>query len=186
MIQPVQDRIICGTITQGSASAQPWAERFNPVGIDGAAPKTATGTGALPSQVPAVRPVAVCGERTEQRAFEFLATDGHGWNTDFSKPVRADIFVASPATNGQSSVRSDIIGMWTEYAAPNGAEIYFGFGSTNMPRLTALGTARRRKRQLGRARSPAMSQLVVVRKHRPMAVWSGRTRQILFCTRWFH
>jgi hypothetical protein len=48
--------------------------------------------------------------------------------------------------------------MWTEYAAPNGAEIYFGFGSTNMPRLTALGTARRRKRQPGRARSPAMSQ----------------------------
>jgi len=30
--------------------------------------------------------------------------------------------------------------------------------STNMPRLTALGTARRRKRQPGRARSPAKSQ----------------------------
>jgi hypothetical protein len=28
--------------------------------------------------------------------------------------------------------------MWTEYAAPNGAEIHFGFDSTNMPRLTAL------------------------------------------------
>jgi hypothetical protein len=28
--------------------------------------------------------------------------------------------------------------MWMEDAAPNGAGIYFGFGSTNMPRLTAL------------------------------------------------
>jgi len=35
-------------------------------------------------------------------------------------------------------------------------------------------TARRRKRPPGRARSPAMSQLVAVRKHRPMAVWGGR------------
>jgi len=34
-----------------------------------------------------------------QGAVEFLATDGHGWNTDFSKPVRAGIFVASPDTN---------------------------------------------------------------------------------------
>jgi len=48
--------------------------------------------------------------------------------------------------------------MRREDAAPNGAGIHFGFGSTNMPRLTALGTARRRKRQPGRARSPAKSQ----------------------------
>jgi hypothetical protein len=47
--------------------------------------------------------------------------------------------------------------------------------STNMPRLTALGTARRRKRPPGRARSAAMSQWVAVCKHRPMAVWGGRT-----------
>ena len=33
--------------------------------------KTATGTGALPSQVPAGRPMAVWGGRTGQRAFEF-------------------------------------------------------------------------------------------------------------------
>ena len=36
----------------------------------GATPKTATGTGALPSQVPAGRPMAVWGGRTGQRAFE--------------------------------------------------------------------------------------------------------------------
>jgi hypothetical protein len=48
--------------------------------------------------------------------------------------------------------------MRTEDAAPTGLKNIFGFGSTNMPRLTALGTARRRKRQPGRARSPAKSQ----------------------------
>ena len=32
----------------------------------------------------------------------------------------------------------------------------------------------------GRARAPAMSQLVAVRKHRPMAVWGGRTGQWAF------
>jgi hypothetical protein len=37
----------------------------------GATPKTATGTGALPSKVPAVRPMAVWGGRTGQRAFEY-------------------------------------------------------------------------------------------------------------------
>ena len=43
--------------------------------------------------------------------------------------------------------------------------------------------ARRRKRQPGRARSPAMSQLVAVRQHRPMAVWGGRTGHLAFeCT----
>jgi hypothetical protein len=61
----------------------------------------------------------------------------HGWNTDFLKPVRAGIFVASPSTNGQSSVRSDIIGH-EEYAAPTGLKFILVWGSTNMPRLTAL------------------------------------------------
>jgi hypothetical protein len=61
----------------------------------------------------------------------------------FSKPVRAGIFVASPSTNGQSSVRSDIIRIWTEDAAPTGLKIILAWGSTNMPRLTALGTALR-------------------------------------------
>ena len=37
----------------------------------GATPKTATGTGALPSNVPAGRPMAVWGGRTRQRAFEY-------------------------------------------------------------------------------------------------------------------
>ena len=36
----------------------------------GATPKTATGTGALPSKVPAGRPMAVWGGRTGQRAVE--------------------------------------------------------------------------------------------------------------------
>ena len=39
---------------------------------------------------------------------------------------------------------------------------------------------RRRKRQPGCARSPAKSQLVAVCKHRPMAVWGGRTGQLSF------
>jgi hypothetical protein len=52
----------------------------------------------------------------------------HGWNTDFSKPVRADIFVAPPATNGQSSVRSDITGNADGICRPDGAENYFGLG----------------------------------------------------------
>jgi len=38
-------------------------------------------------------------------------------------------------------------------------------------------TARSRKQPPGRARSPAMSQLVAVRQHRPMAVCGGRTGQ---------
>src|ERR1039458_7327579 len=36
-----------------------------------ATPETATGTGALPSKVPAVRPMAVWGGRTGHFAFEF-------------------------------------------------------------------------------------------------------------------
>ncbi len=31
--------------------------------------------------------------------------------------------------------------MWTEYAAPTGLEIVLVWGSTKMPRLTALGNA---------------------------------------------
>ena len=40
--------------------------------VFGATPKTATGTGALPSNVPAGRPMAVCGGRTGQRAVELF------------------------------------------------------------------------------------------------------------------
>ena len=52
--------------------------------------------------------------------------------------------------------------------------------SWSAPALWRFGRARRRKRQPGRARSPAMSQLVAVRQHRPMAVWGGRTGQRAF------
>jgi hypothetical protein len=41
--------------------------------VFGATPKTATGTGALPSKVPAVRPMAVWGGRTGQRAFDIYS-----------------------------------------------------------------------------------------------------------------
>ncbi len=41
---------------------------------------------------------------------------------------------------------------------PDGAEINFGLGFYKYAAPTALGTARRRKRQPGRARSPAKSQ----------------------------
>ena len=43
------------------------------------------------------------------------------------KPVRADIFVASPSTNGQSSVRSDImVAVRKDYAASTGLEVGWG------------------------------------------------------------
>jgi hypothetical protein len=42
----------------------------------GATAKTATGTGALPSNVPAGRPMAVWGGRMRQRAVEFLSHEG--------------------------------------------------------------------------------------------------------------
>jgi hypothetical protein len=101
----------------------------------------------------------------------------HGWITNFFKPVRAGIVVASPATNGQSSVRSDIIGMWTEDAAPTGLKIVLVLGSTNMPRLTALGKVWETvfgatpKTATGTGALP--SQVPAVR---PMAVWGGRMR----------
>jgi hypothetical protein len=90
---------------------------------------------------------------------------------------RAGIFVDMKPPNESSSVRSGIVAVRKDYAAPTGLGFILVCGSTNMPRLTALGTARRRKRQPGRARSPAMSRLVAVRQHRPMAVWGGRTGQ---------
>ena len=42
-MQPVPGRKICGTQTQGSAPAQPWAELFNPGGI---AERAAGGAGS--------------------------------------------------------------------------------------------------------------------------------------------
>jgi hypothetical protein len=48
-----------------------WLISGCPVGTKaGATPKTATGTGALPSNVPAGRPMAVWGGRTGQWVFE--------------------------------------------------------------------------------------------------------------------
>jgi hypothetical protein len=48
----------------------------------------------------------------------------HGWNTDFSKPVRAGIFVATQRSHFPKLRRSDISGI----CRPAGAEIYFGLG----------------------------------------------------------
>ena len=101
----------------------------------------------------------------------------HGWNTDFSKPVRADIFVASPATDGQSSVGATS----SEYAAPTGLEIILVWGSTNMPRLTALGMVC--ETVLGATPETATGTGALPGKVpavRPMAVWGGRTGQRAF------
>src|ERR1035438_6391589 len=104
----------------------------------------------------------------------------HGWNTDFSKPVRADIFVESSSTKSQSSVRSDIIGCACGICRPDGAEFHFGFGSTNMPHLTALGivweTVFGATPETATGTGALPSQ---VPAGRPMAVWGGRTGQRL-------
>jgi hypothetical protein len=86
----------------------------------------------------------------------------HGWNTDFWKPVRAGIIVATPSANGQSSVRSDIMvavrkdrkmpprrgwelfWFWFyKYAAPDGAgnrqsQMQFGVDERGKGRLNVL------------------------------------------------
>src|ERR1035438_1132915 len=87
----VQDTLVCGSggVRPSPAAAMSrWQRAFaNPMpdgfatllrpgtgalrAVYGATPKTATGTGALPSQVPAGRPMAVWGGRTGQRAVEF-------------------------------------------------------------------------------------------------------------------
>ena len=89
--------------------------------VFGATPKTATGTSRSPAKTQWVG-VRHGGrlQRPGQRQFgldeqgngrlNFQPQMKHRRNTDFSKPVRAGIYVASPDTNGQSSVRSDISG----------------------------------------------------------------------------
>ena len=52
----------------------------------GATPKTATGTGALPSNVPAGRPMAVWGGRTGQRAFETASVFRVPWKSGGGPP----------------------------------------------------------------------------------------------------
>ena len=129
---------------------------------------------------------------------------------------RTGIVVETTSQMNEAPSGATSSGVWTEYAAPTGLKIILACGSTNMPRLAALGTggkipkglvgraipcpppvangrilvhedgahgvtrpttARSRKQPPGRARSPAMSQLVAVRQHRPMAVCGGRTGQ---------
>ena len=71
-------------------------------------------------------------DERDEFSLDFLAIDEarmeHGGNPDFPKPVRADIFVASPFSNGQSSVRSVISGRADGRGRPDGAGIYFGLG----------------------------------------------------------
>jgi len=58
--------------TEGHRTARSVLECASPLALwAGATPETATGTGALPSNVPAGRPMAVWGGRTGQRAFEY-------------------------------------------------------------------------------------------------------------------
>src|ERR1035438_7364520 len=86
----VQDTLVCGSggVRPSPAAAMSrWQRAFtNPMpdgfatllrpgtgalrAVCGATPKTAIGTGALPSNVPAGRPMAVWGGRTGQRALE--------------------------------------------------------------------------------------------------------------------
>jgi hypothetical protein len=69
----------------------------------------------------------------------------HEWNTDFSKPVRADIFVVSHSSTDKAPLGVASSGGQTEDAAPTELKIILVLGSTNMPRLTALGRAWRRQ-----------------------------------------
>ena len=55
--------------------------------------------------------------------------------TSILKARRAGIFVDWQFENGQSSVRSGIIGRLTEYTAPTGLDFILDYGSTEMPRL---------------------------------------------------
>jgi hypothetical protein len=52
--------------------------------------------------------------------------------------------------------------MGSEYAAPDGAEIHFGFGSTNMPRLKALGKVGVAARRQTAANSSALFQMAAL------------------------
>ena len=111
-----------------------------------------TARGSAPGSARTSRVQKLSTRRTRLYLFETKNSCifNHGWtpiNTDFSKPVRAGIFIAPSGTNGQSSVRSDIqvnginakaqsgdyqmmfcVFALNIYAAPDGAEICFGFG----------------------------------------------------------
>lgn len=63
------------------------------------------------------------------------------------KPVRAGIVVDWQSKTNQAPFRSDIGGrpQEPEYAAPMGLKFCWGYGSTKMPRLTALGIGAERE-----------------------------------------
>ena len=92
--------------------------------------------------------------RTRQTAFETVSREGRAGG----EVRRTGIFVEPVTTTNKAPSGAISSGMWTEYAAPTELENLMFPIATNMPRLMALGKARRRKRQPGRARSPAKSQ----------------------------
>ncbi len=96
----------------------------------------------------------------------------HRWNTDFSKPVRAGIFVASPAINGESSVRSDIIGNVDGICRPDGAENYFDSDFYKYAAPDGAGSGATPETATGTGALPSKVPAV-----RPKTVWGGRTGQ---------
>ena len=147
-------------------------------GAAGATPKTATGTGALPSNVPAWRPMAVWGGRTtgddgkksvltlaltfyplprgEEMAFGRFRFCGRlssqSRRAFFKKTARVS---PSPPTGVGGEGRGEVARETNFGATPETAT-----GTGALPSNVPVG---------GRAR-----------KHRPMAVWSGRTGQRTF------
>ena len=120
---------------------------------------------------PARRGQESAGRRTSQRAIPTTVAGG------------------KDAANGRLGWTNDVLVGTLRCDVPAGAFPFWPAeflparrGQESAGRRTAQRaiptTARRRKRQPGRARSPAMSQVVAVRKHRPMAGWGGRTRAI--------
>ena len=68
------------------------------------------------------------------RPVEILSRAGR----DGGEVRRTGIVVASATQMNKAPFRSDIIGNAEGRCRPDGAENYFSFDSTNMPRLTAL------------------------------------------------
>ena len=93
---------------------------------------------------------------------------------DYAAPTELENLMIPIATNMPRLTALGTVGRAIPCPPPvaNGRILVHEDGAHGVTRPT---TARRRKRPPGRARSPAKSQLVAVRKHRPMAVWGGRT-----------
>jgi hypothetical protein len=134
------------------------------------------------------RSKAVWGGRTGQLAFEFLSREGH----EGGEVRRTGIVVETASQVNQAPSGATSSGPWTEYAAPTGLKIILAWGSTNMPRLTALGMVWETvfgatpKTAAGTVALPGNDPMGgrvpgwPSAMTRPMAVWGGRTGQWAF------